>query len=47
VVTLSPVSPSPGRGRGRIKREVAPSYTLPLEGRGIKGEFERGNEGVR
>jgi len=42
-VTPAPVSPSPARGRGGVvERGAAPLLNTPLEGRGIKGGFKRG-----
>jgi hypothetical protein len=37
VVTLSPVSPSPGRGRGREKRGAAPLLDTPKEWGELEG----------
>jgi len=42
-MTLSPVSPSPARGRGGVvERGAAPLLNTPLEGRCIKGGFKGG-----
>ena len=45
--TLSPVSPSPGRGRGEIERGVSPLLDAPRGGEKGKGYLEEFGDSVQ